>query len=93
MIRKKLEGEVQHNDGQFAEIQTVGTEGLEKNLLIDLIQISRSETRDTLEQFQRRLPVGMWLDITTTTEFRLQEAPDSEHSGSNSKRQRPYPHR
>jgi hypothetical protein len=75
IIRKRVEGKIQYNDGQFAEIQTVGLEGPEKGLHIDDIQVDRSETHDTPGQFQRRFPVGMWLDITTTTEFRLRESP------------------
>jgi hypothetical protein len=32
MIRKRLKGEVQYNDGQFAEIQTVETAGPESEV-------------------------------------------------------------
>jgi len=78
MIRKRLAGEVQYNDGQFIEIQTVGTEGIEKSLLIETIQVDRSETTDTPEQFQRRFPIGMWLEICTTMELRSHHAPDAE---------------
>jgi hypothetical protein len=74
MIRKRLAGKVQYNDGQFVEIQTVGTEGLEKSLLMETIQVDRSETADTPEQFQHRFPGGMWLEIWTTMEFRSHDA-------------------
>src|SRR5262249_32619038 len=82
MIRKRLAGEVHYNDGQFIEIQTVGTEGLEKSLLIETIQVDRSETTDTPEQFQRRFPIGMWLEICTTMELRSHHATDAERTTS-----------
>jgi hypothetical protein len=31
MISERLEGEVQYNDGQFAEVLTLGTEGIDKD--------------------------------------------------------------
>lgn len=68
IIRKQLAGQVEYNNGYFAEIQTVGTEGIEKHLRLDQFQISVEDTTDTVEQFQLRFPVGMWLDVTTTTE-------------------------
>ena len=67
IIRKQVAGQVGFNDGYFAEIQTVGTKGVEKDLLLDLFQISVEDTTDTVEEFQLRFPVGMWLDVTTTT--------------------------
>ena len=30
-IRKKVEGRVDYNDGEFAEVQTVGIEGIEQD--------------------------------------------------------------
>ena len=33
VVSKKVEGEVEYNDGDFAEVQTFGIEGIEKNLL------------------------------------------------------------
>jgi hypothetical protein len=39
MIRKRVEGKVEYNDGDFAEVQTVGTEDIEKDLLLDTIQL------------------------------------------------------
>jgi hypothetical protein len=62
-------GKVQHNDGQFTEVQTVGTEGLEQGLLLDIIQLHRDDTNDTREEFQHRFPVGMWLNVWTTVEI------------------------
>ena len=73
-VRKRLAGEVQYNDGQFAEIQTVGTEGLEKNLLLDTIQLHREDTDDTPREFERRFPVGMRLDLWTTIEVIRRES-------------------
>jgi hypothetical protein len=66
---KKVEGEVEFNDGEFAEIQTYGIEGIEKDLLLQTVQIHRQDTSDTSQQFQSRLPVGTVLEITTTTEL------------------------
>ena len=68
-VHKRLEGEVQYNDGQFAEVQTVGTEGHEQGLLLDTIQLHREDTNDTREEFHHRFPVGMWLDVWTTTKI------------------------
>ena len=78
MIREWLTGEIQHNDGELAEIQTVGTEGVEKDLILDTIQVHRSERIDTPERFQQRFPVGMCLDIRKTVEFVPHKALDAE---------------
>lgn len=32
-------------------------------------QIHREDTSDSGEQFRQRFPVGMWLDVVTTTEI------------------------
>ena len=40
-VYKRLKGEVEYNDGQFVEIQTVGTEGHEENILLETIQLRR----------------------------------------------------
>ena len=71
VVRKTEAGEVHYNDGEFAfaEVQTVGIEGIEKNLLLETIQFHRCDTQDTPEGFQRRFPVGMRLGILTTTEI------------------------
>jgi hypothetical protein len=68
--QKRVHGEVEYNDGEFAEIQTVGIEGLEKDMLLETIQAHREDTEDTPEEFQRRFPVGSWLDIFTTIEIK-----------------------
>jgi hypothetical protein len=60
---KRVEGEVQNNDGEFAEIQTIGMDGIEKNLLVETIQIHRCDTTNTPEEFQRRFPMGLRLCI------------------------------
>ena len=73
VISKKVKGEIDYNDGEFAEVQTCGIEGIEKDLLLGTIQIHREDTSDTSEEFQHRFPVGMCLDIVTTTEI----APES----------------
>ena len=69
IVTKRVEGEVEFNDGEFAEIQTYGIEGIEKDLLLKTVQIHREDTEDTSDEFQRRLPVGTLLEIITTTEF------------------------
>lgn len=69
VIRKRVEGEVEVNDGEFAEVQTSGIEGIEKDLLLEPIQIHREDTNDTPEEFQRRFSVGACLDIRTTTKI------------------------
>jgi hypothetical protein len=38
---KRIEGEIQYNDGEFAEVKTNGIEGIEKNLILGTIQIHR----------------------------------------------------
>jgi hypothetical protein len=69
IVTKRLEGEVEFNDGEFAEIQTYGIEGIEKDLLLKTVQVHREDTDDTSDEFQRRLPVGTVLEIATTTEI------------------------
>jgi hypothetical protein len=63
VMRKKVEGQIDYNDGEFAEVQSIGIKGIEKDLWLGTLQIHRENTRDTPEEFQRRFPVGMWLDI------------------------------
>jgi phosphoribosylanthranilate isomerase len=76
IVTKRVEGEVEFNDGDFAEVQTYGIEGIEKDLLLKTVQIHRNDTDDTSDEFQRRLPVGTVLKITTTTELTTKlEAP------------------
>jgi hypothetical protein len=76
--QKRVHGEVEYNDGEFAEVQTVGIEGLEKDLLLETIQVHRNDTSYTREQFQQKLPVGSWLGICTTIKVRrLENSPDS----------------
>jgi hypothetical protein len=69
IVRKRVEGQVEYNDGEFAEIQTIGIEGIEKDLWLDTIQIHRRDTEKTPDEFQGRFPVGMRLGIVTTTEI------------------------
>jgi len=69
LTSKRVEGEVEYNDGEFAEIQTIGIEGIEKNRCLETIQIHRGDTENTPEEFQRRFPVGLMLGILTTTEI------------------------
>ena len=69
VIRKRVEGQVLYNDGEFTEIQTNGIEGMEEGLLLNWIQTDREDTGDTPEEFQRRFPIGMWVDIVTITEI------------------------
>jgi hypothetical protein len=72
--QKRVHGEVEYNDGEFAEIQTVGIDGGEKDLLLETIQVHREDTTYSPEQFQDKLPVGSWLDICTTIEVTTLES-------------------
>jgi hypothetical protein len=69
LTSKRVEGRIEYNDGEFAEVQTIGIEGIEKNLLLETIQIHREDTQDTPEEFRHRFPVGVRLGILTTTEI------------------------
>jgi hypothetical protein len=70
VIRKRVEGQVLHNDGEFAEIQTNGIEGMDEGILLATIQAHRGDTHDTPAEFQQRFPIGLWLDITTVAEIK-----------------------
>jgi hypothetical protein len=72
IIRKRVEGEIKYNDGEFADVQTNGIEGHEKNMLLDTIQIYRHDTSESSDEFRQRFLVGMWLDIVLTTEINPQ---------------------
>jgi len=39
IIRKRVEGKVEYNDGEFAEVRTKGIEGIENDLLLAVVQI------------------------------------------------------
>jgi len=69
IFTKRVEGEVDYNDGEFAEVKTIGTEGIEKDLWLGTMQIHRPNTDDSAEEFRKRFPVGMVLEIVTTTEI------------------------
>ena len=71
IIRTRIAGEAQYSDGQSAGIQSVGTEGIDENLLLDTIQLHPEDADLTPEQFRHRFPVGIWLDIWTTIEVSL----------------------
>jgi len=82
MVVKRVAGVVEHKDGEFSRVQTVGIEGPEKDLFLEEVWFHREHTEDTPEEFQRRLPVGMWLDITTTTEITLRPVTCHAHLGN-----------
>ena len=69
LTNKRVEGQVEYNNGEFAEVLTYGIEGIEKDLLLDTIQIHCEDAEDTPEQFQKRFPVGTTLSILTITEI------------------------
>jgi hypothetical protein len=69
IISKKVKGEVDYNDGEFAEVQNSGIEGIEEDLLLETFQIHRENISCSPEEFCRRFPVGMRLDVVTTTEI------------------------
>lgn len=90
VVRKRVEGRIDYNDGEFAEVQAVGIEGIEQDLLLGTIQIHCEDTDDTPDEFQRRFPVGMWLDILTTTDITALTAESSSQGdgyGEDGKRQ------
>jgi hypothetical protein len=58
LTSKRVEGVVEYNDGQFAEVLTYGTEGIEKGLALETIQIHVEDTADQPEEFKQRFPVG-----------------------------------
>jgi hypothetical protein len=68
LTSRRVEGKVEYNDGEFAEVRTIGVEGIEDGLLLETIQIHRCDTGDMPEDFQRRLPAGTRLSIVTNTE-------------------------
>ena len=87
IVRKQVEGAVQYNNGEFAEVDTIGIEGLEKDRLLETIQVHRCDTEDTPEEFQRRFPVDVRLDILTITEIarnRVRRALQSNSGGPSS---------
>jgi hypothetical protein len=75
IVTKRVEGEVQFNDGEFAKVQTYGIEGIEKDLLLQTVHIHREDTDNTSDEFQKRFSVGTVLDITKTTEFTIKLEP------------------
>ena len=70
VITKEVEGVVDSNDGEFAEINTIGIEGIEDGLWLGTMQIRRVNMEDTRKDFLQRLPVGMRLRVVTTTEIK-----------------------
>ncbi len=74
LTSKRVEGEVEYNDGQFAEVLTYGTEGIEKGLALETIQIHVEDTEDEPAEFQKRFPVGTKLSILTITEITTKSA-------------------
>jgi hypothetical protein len=56
IVTKRVEGEVQFNDGEFAEVQTYGIEGIEKDLLLKTVHIHRGDTDNTSVSFKRHFP-------------------------------------
>lgn len=47
LTRKRVEGKVESNNGEFADVLTFGIEGIEKNLLLETIQLHIEDTEDT----------------------------------------------
>jgi hypothetical protein len=68
IIRKKVKGHIEHNDGEYAEIQTVGIIGYEKDLLLGTIQVHRGDTDHSCAEFQDKLRIGSWVNICTSIE-------------------------
>jgi hypothetical protein len=68
LTSKRVEGEVNYNDGSFGEVLIHGIEGIDKNLPLETIQLYIEDTDDTREQFQQRFSVDSRVSILTTTE-------------------------
>lgn len=69
VVRKRTQGRVSYNDGEFTEVEVSGIEGSEEGLFLNTVQFHRCDTSDTPEEFQHRFPVGARLDIVTITEI------------------------
>jgi len=69
LTRKRVDGNVEYNDGEFAEVMTIGIEAIDEGLLLEAIQIHRCDTKDTAEDFRRKFSVGTRLSIVTITEI------------------------
>jgi hypothetical protein len=69
LTSKRVGGKVEYNNGEFAEVLTYGIEGIEKDLLLETIQIHVEDTEDEPAKFQQRFPVGTTLSILTITEI------------------------
>ena len=76
VVRKRVDGEIRYNDGEFAEVQPVGIEKIEKDCLLKTIPIRRKDTSDTPEEFQRRFPIGTRVNIHTTTDISAHPSAD-----------------
>lgn len=63
--------EVLYNDGDVAEIRTIGIDGIERGLLLDTVQIHRGDTEDAPEEFQQTFKIGTQLYISTTVEIAI----------------------
>ena len=58
VITKKVEGEVDYNDGEFAEVRTIGIEGIENGLWLGTMQIHRAKIEYTPDEFGNGIPSG-----------------------------------
>ena len=68
LTSNRVEGTVEYNNGEFAEVLTYGIEGIDKSLLLETIQIHVEDTENTPEEFQQRFPVGATLGILSQPE-------------------------
>ena len=58
LICKRVEGEVQYNNGEFAEVLTFGIDGFEKDLALETIQIHCEEQMIHLSSFSNGSPLA-----------------------------------
>ena len=56
IITKEVEGEVDSNDGEFAEINTIGIEGIEDGRWLGTMQIRRIKHGGHAEGFSAETP-------------------------------------
>ena len=55
---RRVEGTVEYNDGEFAKVLTYGIEGIEKDLLLETIQIHCEDTEDMPRRLPAQVPRG-----------------------------------
>ena len=63
IIERRELGRVSFNDGDFAELEISGTEGVEEGIFLETIQVSRDDTGQTVQDFLRSFIVGTEFNV------------------------------